>query len=541
MILRSRRSFLKLSASAAAGLLSAPALVGCAYGPAPGTSSGTGLRTPVKNDPFCLGVAAGSPRPGGFVLWTRLAPDPLSDDPSAPGGMRGGPVRVAYEIAADPRMRSIVRKGVAMADPDFAYSVHQEVGGLVPGVTYWYRFMLGAASSRIGRVMAGPAAHDDLARLRIGIASCSNYEQGYFSAYRHMAEEKPDLVLFLGDYIYEGVDTRFPVVRRHDGGIEARTLAQYRNRYAQYRLDPDLQLLHAQVTALATWDDHEVDNDYGGEFSRSFEDPRLFLQRRAAAYRAFYEHMPLRPSLSRPNGAHMRIHDSYNFGSLAQIFMIDGRQYRSPSPCYGPPDGGRSRVVYEDACPERLSSARSMLGAAQEKWLFGSLSASRAKWNVLGQNVLMAENRQHMEGGRIGYWSDDWNGYPAARDRLIRHMHECKLANPAVFGGDVHAYWVNELKLDFADHKSPSVASEFVGTSISSYSPPYEKFMKFVADNPHMKYFESRHRGYILSDIEKDRMTTKLQIVSDGRDPQARLATLKTYVTEAGRANAMEA
>jgi alkaline phosphatase D len=235
-------------------------------------------------DPFKLGVAAGAPTPNGFVLWTRLAPDPLSADPDAPGGMRGGSLDIAYEIADDPDMRNIVRQGTATAEADFAYSTHLEVSDLQSARPYWCRFRSGDAATRIGRAVTTPDPGSSLDGFRFAYASCSNYEAGYFSAYRHLAEENPDLVVFLGDYIYEGIDPRPGKVRVHSDGVAAATLPTYRNRYAQYRLDPDLQRLHAEIPALMTWDDHEVQNDYADRWSETFDDPQQFLRRRAAAY-----------------------------------------------------------------------------------------------------------------------------------------------------------------------------------------------------------------------------------------------------------------
>src|SRR5262249_43864831 len=240
----------------------------------------------------------------------------------------------------DPEMKGIVRRGMAQADPDYGYSVHAEVEGLAPGRAYWYRFMSGDVVSAGGRAVTLPTAASKFANLPLGFVSCANYEHGYYAAYRHLAEENPDLVLFLGDYIYEYPDMRSTdLVRRHSEGVEATTLAGYRNRYAQYKLDPDLQRLHAATTAIMTWDDHEVQNDYANQDSQDFADPADFLKRRAAAYRAFYEHMPLRPK-ARPNGALMRLYDRFAFGDLVEFSLLDGRQYRWREACYGRPNKG---------------------------------------------------------------------------------------------------------------------------------------------------------------------------------------------------------
>ena len=522
-----RRRFLQLAASSAA----APALIGRAAGQDRRWPSGT---------PFTLGVAAGCPRPSGFVLWTRLAPEPLSLDPDRPGGLNGPAIEVAYEVARDPSFQDIAARGITLADPEFAYSLHVEVDGLEPGRPYWYRFMSGEAVSRIGRAMTAPAVGSDLDRLRFGTVSCANYEHGYFSPYRHLADEDPDLVLFLGDYIYEYIEKRRPTVRKHSDGVEATTLATYRNRYAQYHTDPDLQRLRAETSGLITWDDHEVENDYAGEWSTSLIEPEKFLLRRAAAYRAFYEHMPLSPRLSRPNGPSMRVYDRFDFGTLARVSMLDGRQYRSREACYGPPRKGGGHLETPDTCPELIDPSRSMIGAAQEAWLFDGLAQSPARWNILGQDVLMA--RLHTNEGNLhdAYWTDAWDGYPASRERLLRHIHDAKAANPVVLSGDIHSFWMNDLKLDFDNPAAPTVATEFVGTSVTSPPPPEEQLRRYVRDNPHVRYFETRMRGYVSIDLTRERMETRFRSVSDITDPQASVSTLKTYVVENGRPGAIE-
>ncbi len=492
-------------------------------------------------DPFSLGVAAGAPRPDGFVLWTRLAPDPLSANPATPGGMTGGDVPVAYEIAGDEAMRDIVRRGVAEAEAAYAWSVHADVSGLQPGRPYWYRFLCGDAASRVGRVMTAPAAGAPVERIRFGFVSCANYEHGYFAAYRHLADENPDLVLFIGDYLYEYVEENRPTVRRHSDGIEAATLPTYRNRYAQYRLDADLQRLHAQATALVTWDDHEVANDYADRWSQFNDDPDLFLRRRAAAYQAFYEHMPVRPILSRPDGPVMRIYDRFTFGDLLEISMIDGRQYRSRPACYAPPDRLRGHLESDAGCAERRDEGRSMLGLAQESWLGLGLAHSKAKWNVIAQDVLMAQLRQKMPSGDFGFWTDDWDGFQANRRRLLQRIVQTRVSNPVVIGGDIHAFFANDLRVDFDDPKSPVVATELVGTSISSAGPPYDLVAAVLPDNPHVRFFESRKRGYVSVDVDAEQMTARLRALSDVADPKASVSTLKTFVVENGRPGVADA
>ena len=522
----SRRAVLGLAAGAGAALAAAPAWIH--------RVRGESRRWP-QGDPFALGVAAGTPAADGFVLWTRLAPAPLSADPDQPGGMSGGAVPLAYEIATEPEFQRIVQRGTAVAEPADAYSVHLEVRGLKPGRAYWYRFASGEARSRAGRAVTLPAPQASPERLRFGFVSCANYELGYFSAYRHLANDGPDLVLFLGDYIYDYIAPAALKVRQHSDGVEAATLPTYRNRYAQYRLDPDLQRLHAETTSLFTWDDHEVQNDYAGRYSQTFDDPAKFLIRRAAAYRAFYEHQPLRPSLSLPQGPDLRLYDRFAYGRLAEIFMLDERQYRSRQACYGPPNKGGGHLETDASCPELRDEARTMLGQAQEAWLSAGLARSRARWNVVAQGVMVAQLRQRLADGSFAYWTDRWDGYPAARTRLLRQLHERRVSNPVVLSGDIHSFWANDLKLDFDAPASPTVAAELVGSSITSSGPDYDAFRRFLPDNPHVRFFDSRVRGYVTVDLDAGSLTARYRAISDRRDPNATVSTLRTFLVDDGR------
>jgi alkaline phosphatase D len=516
-----RRTFLTLTGSAA---LCAPALIGCA-------TSGPNW----SSDPFALGVAAGDPASDGFVLWTRLAPDPVAADAKRPGGLGGGNIEIAYEIATDPNMREIVRRGTAIAEAAHAHSVHLEIHGLAPGRPYWYRFTSGPAQSRIGKAATLPALGARVDNLRFAFVSCANYEQGYFSAYRHLADEQPDLVLFLGDYIYEYIERRRPTVRLHSDGVEATNLATYRNRYAQYRLDPDLQRLHATAPMLITWDDHEVDNDYTAEWSSTFADPVKFAGRRRAAYQAFYEHMPLRPLRYDARTHAIRLHDRFAYGDLLEISLTDPRQYRSRLACPTPPDRGRGHLETLASCPELIDPSRSFLGLQQEGWLTDGLAHSRARWNVIAQSTLMSQWRQRGQNNEINFWTEDWNGYAPSRTRLLQYIHDARVANPVVIGGDIHSFWANDLKLDFNDMKSPTVATELIGSSITSVGPNYETFVKYLPDNPHVRFFESRRRGYVSVDLTRERMTTNFRAVSDVRAADASVATLKSFTVEDGK------
>ncbi|MFI8681133.1 alkaline phosphatase D family protein [Brevundimonas diminuta] len=490
---------------------------------------------------FPLGVASGDPAPDGFVIWTRLAADPLAAD--GLGGLDAA-IPVRWEVAADDQFRRIVAAGNATAARDAAHSVHVEVAGLSPHRPYWYRFTAQGQQSPTGRALTTPAPNASADRLRLAVASCSHWERGYFSAYGHMADEQPDLTLFLGDYIYEyslGPDRADQVVRPYNLE-EATSLAGYRNRYALHRTDANLQRLHAVAPCIAVWDDHEVQDDYSGVWSKiSGVAPNDFLQRRAAAYQAFYEAMPIRRA--RLSAAlQMPIYRRVRYGKLAEFFMLDGRQYRSKQPCSDGANGGKGQIVTDATCTDRLDPSRTFLGFEQERWLYDGLARAEARWNILGQNLVMAGlrlARSPAEENR--YWTDTWDGFPAARDRLTGALSELKPSNPVVLSGDYHSFWTNDVKLDSRDPSSVTVATEFVGTSVTSTGPSYDGLMAVMPNNPQVKFFDSRPRGYMSIDVRPDRMDTRYQVISDVRDPKASLSTLKSWTVETGRPGAVAA
>ena len=472
--------------------------------------------------PFSLGVASGYPAPGGVVLWTRLT------------GVLA-PVAVQWEVAADEAMKSIVLSGEATADPAWAHSVHVEVKGLAPERWYWYRFMAAGAESAVGRTRTAPAADAPNPRLRFAFASCQQYEQGHYGAHRHIAADAPDLVAFLGDYIYEsswGKDR----VRSH-GASEPYTLDQYRDRYALYRSDPDLQAAHAACPWIVTWDDHEVDNDYAGDRSEDGMEREPFLARRAAAYRAYYEHMPL-PARMRPNGPDMRIHTHLDWGSLARFHVLDTRQYRSWQACPRKGRRGGSNTVDIENCTRLPAPGRSMLGRGQERWLDGMLRDSRAAWNFVAQTTPMAQFDTKPGPGRRA-WTDGWDGYPAARLRLFDSLKNA--ANPVVLGGDVHWFGASQLKLDFDDPASPVVASEFVATSITSQSWSQERLNPYLPDNPHILLADSRFRGYSRAEVRRDRLQVDLRAMESVQRRAAPCGTLASFVVEDGKPGPLRA
>lgn len=479
-------------------------------------------------DPFSLGVASGSPLTDSVVLWTRLAPDPL-----AGGGLGSEAISVRWELSGDERFRSDVRRGRADALPGRGHSVHVEVDGLDPARWYWYRFFAGNEASPVGRTRTAPAPDAHPRRLRLGFGSCQMFEQGYFSAHRHMLDEDIELMVFLGDYIYEsswGSD----LVRRHSGG-EPRTLAEYRTRHAQYKTDPDLQRLHAAVPWLVTWDDHEVDNDYADE--RSEDSDPAFLARRAAAYQAYFEHMPLREP-ARPRGSDMRLNARYDFGRLARVHVLDGRQYRSPQACPRPGRGGSN--VVDDGCRTRSGEERTMLGRGQERWLQEGLREAPGRWNILAQQTLMA-TAAPVIGGRRRYWTDAWDGYPAARRRLLDVIDDDRLRSCLVLTGDAHTSFVCDLRVDPERPDAPVVATEVCGTSITSQGRPQAQADEIRRANPHIHFADSTRRGYTVLELTPELATFRLRVLDDVKDPATAVRTRATFEVQAGRPGARQA
>jgi alkaline phosphatase D len=468
--------------------------------------------------PFSLGVASGYPTPHGVVLWTRL------------GGLpERVVVPVRWEIAGDEAMKTVVASGMTEAEPAWAHSVHVEVQGLEPERWYWYRFTAAGAQSPVGRTRTAPAASATAPRLRLAFASCQQYEQGYYGAYRHLVADAPDLVAFLGDYIYEGTWGR-ELVRSHGSG-EAYTLDDYRARYALYRSDPDLQAAHAACPWIVTWDDHEVDNDYADDRPEDGMERDAFLARRAAAYRAYYEHMPL-PAAMRPDGPNMRIYTHLDWGTLARFYILDDRQYRSWHACPRPKRRAGSNTIDVELCPRLGAATRSMLGRAQERWFGQQVDASRATWNIVAQQTRMAQFDYQPGPGRKA-WTDAWDGYPAARRRLLDSLSS--KSNPVVIGGDVHTFYANQLKLDFDDAAAPVVASEFVTTSITSQSWAQDRINQHLPDNPHVLLANARLRGYTRVDLTPNRMQVDMRGMETVQQREAACNTLASFFVEDGK------
>jgi len=477
------------------------------------------------SSPFTLGVVSGDPSPDGVVLWTRLALDPLNG-----GGMPRQPIQVQWQVASDERFSTVVKSGKTVAAPDWGHSVHVEVSGLDSHRWYWYRFLTGNEVSPVGRTRTFPRAQSPVDRLRFAIASCQQYEQGYYTAYEHMADEDLDLVMHLGDYIYEnpGIDSR---VRKHVGG-ELMTIDDYRNRYAQYRSDPALQAAHARFPFLVVWDDHEVDNNYAGFHQEAGAPVEQFALRRAAGYKAFYEHMPLRRR-SIPRGALMQLYRPFTYGNLASIFMLDTRQHRTDQPC-----GDNLQLI----CDAALDPKATLLGATQERWLMDGLTRSRSGWNMLAQQVPMAK-LDRMPGPERRYSMDKWDGYETGRARLLQFLGTRKPSNPVTLAGDVHNNWVNDLRLKVDDSNTPVVATEFVGTSISSAGDGSDMspVMKAMLSENECVRFCNDQRGYVRFELVPKELRADFRVVEYVTRRGAPVKTRASFIVEDGKPGAQKA
>jgi len=444
--------------------------------------------------------------------------------------MEPEPFRVRWEIATDEGFGGIVRDGESTARPELAHSVHVEVEGLEPDREYWYRFVAGGEVSPVGRTKTAPALGSSPNLLSLALVYGQNYEHGYYTAYRHVADEGPDLMIHVGDYIYEHrFRENLVVPERAYDGPESVTLEEYRDRYAFYKTDPDLQAAHAAAPWVVTSDDHEVANNYADAIPQYDQSPEQFLLRRAAAYQAFYEHLPLRRS-SMPIGPDMLLYRRMQFGDLAELFVLDTRQYRTDQPCG---DGQKPR------CEEAYEPEATMMGPEQERWLMGGMRASGARWNVLANQVLIAQLSRVIEGERT-FSMDKWDGYVAARSRLLDFFATERPSNPVVLSGDIHSNWVADLKTDFDDPSSATVATEFVGTSISSGGDGRDggEFIQAMREEqPHIKFYNGQ-RGYLRCAATPERWTTDFRVVPYVSRPGAPVETRATFVVEDGHPGA---
>jgi alkaline phosphatase D len=455
-------------------------------------------KVPLTKDPFGLGVASGEPEQESVVLWTRLLGAEGDHD-------------VVWSVVQDGRE---VAGGVVTATPDDAHTVHVVADGLRPGNRYTYSFNADRFSSPVGRTVTAPG--DDAERLRFAFASCQDWQDGLYTAHAHLAEEDVDLVVWLGDYIYEnGPDPK--AVRQHDSP-EVVDLDGYRRRYALYKSDPHLQAVHARAPWFAIWDDHEVDNNYAGT-TPDVNAPKVdFTVRRTAAYRAWWEHTPTR--LPKPEGDSLVTYRALRWGGLATFVGLDGRQYRDDQACARPGDLGPD-------CPERSEPGRRMLGAEQEAWVAKTLPTSTSTWNVVANQTIFSPAVIEVGATKLVNL-DQWDGYPAARDRMLEVL--ARTSNPVVITGDIHASAVADFRAG-----DGIIGSELVGTSISSSFPAaLADLFESSAAATGAKMADAHHHGYVVCELTLDALRADFRVVSTTQAPDATISTASSWQIAAG-------
>jgi alkaline phosphatase D len=499
-----RREFLHSSVIGAAGLL--------------GSQNSGAASAPL----FTLGVASGDPTPDSVILWTRLAPDPLNG-----GGMPPLPVLVHWRVAHDPALTRIVAYGTAVAWPGLAHAVHVDVRGLSPDRWYYYQFIAGGIESPIGRTRTLPARDAHVDAFRFAVVSCQNWQGGFYSAYRNLARDEVDLVVHLGDYIY--ASGARPGPRQHNGA-EVRSLTEYRNRYALYKTDKYLQAAHAAFPFFAVPDDHEVDNNYAGAIAEDNADQASFLARRADAYRAYYEHLPLRLR-SFPIGPWIRLYRQFQVGDLLQVNALDTRQFRSDQPCG---DG------LQFPCDGRLDPAQTMTGEVQEAWLLRQLDRSTARWNAIAQQTMFAPFDFLAGEGQV-FNMDQWDGYVAARQRITDFIQLRQPSNPIVLSGDIHSSWVHDVKANYNDPASATLGTEFVGPSITSEFPAIAVPLVAAAlrDNPHTRFFEGLFRGYLRCTVRPEAWFSEFRAVPTVLAEEVNAFTIGSFAAVDGQPGAV--
>lgn len=506
------------------GAASLAALAACGSGgeSSSGGDAGTTTRPTtlhtarLTGDPFGLGVASGDPLPDSVILWARLALDPLAAE--GDGGMPADRVDVQWEVATDDRFTAIAARGVATAEPDAGHSLHVDAGGLDPATDYHYRFTVGEWTSPVGRTRTLAAPGDSPARFSLAVANCQWLDTGRYAAYRHMLDEDLDLVLHLGDYIYEypgprAVPDRFP-----------ESLADYRLRYAAYRSDDDLRAAHARFPFVCTWDDHEVVNNYMGDTDPEGRPAEEVQALKEAAYRAWWEHLPVR--LDPPDGSDLAVYRHLDIGDLARLYVLDERQDADPPPCRG------TATAIEDAgdCPERTEGDQSNLGPDQEAWFEARAAESGATWNLVGNPVVLS-GVDAGTGDVSVHYLDSWDGYPQARTRFIDALADTD--NPVVLTGDYHAGMVLDLHRRPFDQDSEIVATELMSPPISSILFPQDVSTR----TPQLRQQINAH-GYLAVQVEPERLTARFRVLDDVTDVDSAIRTEATWEIDAGNPRA---
>ncbi|MFE1960343.1 alkaline phosphatase D family protein [Streptomyces sp. NPDC059479] len=527
-----RRTVVKAAAAtAAATAVAAPVVLG-------------GSASAAEAPAFLHGVASGDPLPDGVLLWTRVTP---SSD-AVPGSGKGAETEVGWEVAEDREFASVVARGTTTARAASDHTVKADVRGLRQATAYYFRFTAGGTVSPVGRTRTAPASDAAAPGVRFGVVSCSNWEAGYFSAYRHLAARADlDAVLHLGDYIYEYATGDFPAaeyaVRQHEPTHEIISLADYRTRHGRYKSDADLRALHAAHPVIAIWDDHEFANDAwsGGAENHTPGTEGAWADRAAAARQAYFEWMPVRASTEGT------VYRRLRFGSLADLHLLDLRSFRSQQTT-----AGNSAV--DD--PERT-----ITGRAQLDWLKAGLAGSDAVWKLVGTSVMIspvafgslpvhllgpiAELLGLPEEG-LAVNVDQWDGYTDDRKELLGHLTQRGIKNTVFLTGDIHMAWANDVPITAATYPlSRSAATEFVVTSVTSdnlddilHVPAGTLSVVATAAvqlaNRHVKWVDMDHHGYGVLDVTAERTQMDYYTISDRTDPGATASWARSYRTTSG-------
>ncbi|MBB2189244.1 alkaline phosphatase [Gluconacetobacter azotocaptans] len=489
------------------GLLAAPALCGP-------------LRRAFASEhtSFPFSVASGDPSASGVVLWTRLARSAFDPEP-----ISHNPIQVEWVIAKDWDLVHVVQSGLALARPALGFSVHVHVQGLQAAQTYHYGFYLGGERSPVGRTKTLASPDQNPASAQFSVVSCQNWENGYFDAYRGIVEDDPDFVLHLGDYIYDV--TRGGGVRRHEMSRLPMTLAEYRARHALYRTDPALIAAHESLPFVLLPDNHDA-------LEQDSRDPAQ-LARRAAAYQAWYEFLPVRHPAQPPS---MRIYRGMDLGRLVRLNLLDTRQFRGDETiCKDHSDPRFGFGVYEQACPAAADARRTMLGWSQETWLTGRLRHVPARWNVIGSTVMMSPINMRHDNDVYRYLGS-WDGYDANRRRILDTLQRYRTPNPVVLSGDLHSTLISRVVRRAGDDPRSGVMPEFLGTSISSLwpEPLAAPIRNALPDNPHVQHYDSLHRGYLRCTFTPTRMWVETRLISHTDKPGGKVRTADRFVVENG-------
>ena len=477
---------------------------------------------------FAHGVASGLPSPRAITLWTRLS-----------GVDRSSRLRLV--VAEDEHFRRVIADRLVTAPESRDFTVHARVGGLKPGHEYHYRFHTKEKHSRVGRFRTLPPP-DSKQKIRIGFYSCQSYEAGFYTAHAALAKEKDlDLVLCLGDYIYEhhyypGPDARKDRTgKNHDGDVQ--TLAEYRQKYRLYQTDPNLQDLHAAYPFVSVWDDHEVEDNYAGTQPDSastdpahFENNNTYARRvpfgarRRNGYRAFFEAMPRMQHKGHPN----EIYGSMRLGGLAELFLTDQRQYRDQQPC---------NDVQLTACPDDLLPGRTYLGSRQKAWFKHAVPNSGAKWKLWGSETMVMA----LDGTGIGVHAnqDQWDGYSAEREEILDHFHDQDLENLVVLSGDIHTFIAGNLGTNGQQSGDP-IGVELVGGSATSLGLPEElnlppaRWRRCARQfDPHTIYADFESRGYCVVTVSGDSVVGQFR-AADTQQAHSPAHDLAKFKVEAG-------